>query len=45
LTEQAEFLTGFYSKKKGNKKATKIVKNLKKFVDPKRIEDLKVVRR
>lgn len=44
LKEQAEFLIGFYSKKKGNKKATKLVKNLKKFFDPKRIEDLRAVR-
>lgn len=44
LKEQAEFLISFYGKKKGNKKATKLVKNLKKYFDPKRIEDLRIIR-
>jgi hypothetical protein len=44
LREQAEFLMSVYAKKKSGKKAVKMVKNLKKYFDPKRIEDLRMVR-
>jgi hypothetical protein len=44
LKEQAEFLIQFYTKKgKKNKRGPKIIKNLKKLFDPKRIEDFRLV--
>lgn len=45
LKEQADLLIAFYAKKKSKKNGQKIVKHLKKFFEPKRIEDLNTIKK